>query len=109
MGCPNPLTMYLEITLSVTYLGWVGFWFCVGHLISMPVHSCKSGWDDCAFFEPIGLIFMFASSMVYFYIAKAVLSVIFDKKLPSGEKFADEMTNIFKAAQQNSKNGKKRK
>ena len=96
----------IENVMTVIYAAWVGFWFSVGHLLSLPIYSSTKGWSESAFFEPIGLVMAWCASMVYFRIAMYVVEVVYNKKLPGGEDFGKEFSKIMAQSQKQQKRGK---
>lgn len=91
MCLPNPKDLGLEAFLAFIHFCWTGGWFCVGHWISMPIYNCRSGWNSCVFFEPIGLSFMLGASVIYFFIMRHVANFIYKKELPGGAALTKEL------------------
>jgi hypothetical protein len=104
-------SLALEMLVTVTHFMWTFGWWFVGHLLYLPLANCKEGFSGCSILEPVGLTFMFASSVLYFYIARHVLNFMYKRELPGGEELSKSFSaminkNLPKSARQGQKAAK---
>lgn len=96
----------LEFFVAFVHLVWIGFWWFIGHLFwYLLAGKPGTSLDDSGLLEPLGVLTLFCSEVLFLYIARHVLNFIYKKELPGGEDFVKEMTSLLGA----SKNKQKRK
>jgi Na+-driven multidrug efflux pump len=86
------------VTISHSIFVW-GCWF-LGRLFYVPYSGCKLGVFGCPFAEPVGLLFAFLGSVLYFHITRHVLNFLYKGKLPDGEDLSTIINKFTKGKTQ---------
>ena len=88
-----------EALVTITHFLFVwGSWF-FARLFYVPFSGCKDGIYGCTYAEPLGLFAIFASSVLYFYIARHVLNFLYKGQLPDGENLSKVIEKMTKGNQ----------